>query len=176
MAKQSEILAQSRLTYYAKRSIIQEREMANGSRRSREYLLTQDDIKYVSGEAQAISIPTNILVFNSGNQTGFRDSDTKIYIRGDIFPDESSSNNRDLLSVRATLAHEYYGHYKAHPSPYEIGDWRDEFNASYHAAIDAPTLSDEERARLMIDAYDRAKEAGQNLEYDKIARRLIYGY
>ena len=56
------------------------------------------------------------------------------------------------------------------------GDWRDEFNASYHAAIDAPNLSDEDRARLMIDAYDRAKEAGQNLEYDKIARRLIYGY
>lgn len=176
IAKESEILAQRRLTYDEKRGIIQKRNMANGGRRSRNYVLTSSDITFVNNEAKAIGIPNGILVFNSGNQTGFRDSDTQIYIKGDIFPDNNSNKNRDLLSVRATLAHEYYGHYKAHPSPYGIGDWRDEFNASYRAAIDAPNLSDEDRARLMIDAYERAEEAGQKLEYDKIARRLIYGY
>jgi len=28
----------------------------------------------------------------------------------------------------------------------------------------------------MIDAYDRAREAGKMMEYDETARRIIYGY
>ena len=174
--KLAQIVHKPSIDKLAESGIIESRNMANGGRRSRSYVLTTDDIAFVNNEAEAIGIPTDILVFNSGNQTGFRDSDTRIYIRGDIFPDNNSNKNRDLLSVRATLAHEYYGHYKAHPSPYDIGDWRDEFNASYRAAIDTPNLSDEDRARLMIDAYERAEEAGQKQEYDEIARRLIYGY
>ena len=74
------------------------------------------------------------------------------------------------------LAHEYYGHYLHHPSEYAIGDWRDEFRASYTAAVDAPNLSDEDRINLMLDAYDRAKEAGTFTGYDDIARRIIYGF
>lgn len=155
---------------------IDNRNMANGQRRNRSYELTSDDISFVTAEAELIGIPTNVLKFNSGNQTGFSDFDEIIRIRGDIFPDDKSTNNRDTLSVRAVLAHEYYGHFKAHPSPYDVGDWRDEFYASYNAAINAPNLSDEDRAKLMVDAYDRAKEAGEYLEYDETARRLIYGY
>jgi hypothetical protein len=97
-------------------------------------------------------------------------------VRGDILPDLQSNNLRDNLSSKAVLAHEYYGHYKAYPSKFKIGDWRDEFNASYRAAIDTPNLSDEERRSLMLDAFDRAKEAGVNVKYNKMARRLIYGY
>ncbi len=91
-------------------------------------------------------------------------------------PDITSTENRDRLSIAALLAHEYYGHYKAHLSPYKPDDWRDEFHASYRAALDAPDLTNEERRMLMIDAYERAKKAGEFTGYDAIARRLIYGY
>ena len=155
---------------------IVDRGMANGKRRDRSYILTDDDISYVTAEAEAIDIPSEVLNFNVGNQTGFSDFYGVINIRGDIFPDESSSHNRDTLSVRAVLAHEYYGHYKAYPSPYLPGDWRDEFHASYNAAVHTPNLSDTDRGKLMVDAYDRAREAGVILDYDTTARRLIYGY
>lgn len=80
------------------------------------------------------------------------------------------------MSSKAVLAHEYYGHYLHHPSEYDIGDWRDEFRASYDAAVKSPNLSDEERRDLMIDAFDRARDAGITVEYDEVARRIIYGF
>jgi hypothetical protein len=61
----------------------------------------------------------------------------------------------------AVLAHEYYGHYKFSPSEFKSGDWRDEMRASYIAALKAPNLSDKDRAYLILDAYERAKEAGR---------------
>lgn len=123
-----------------------------------------------------LNIDESILKFNSGVRTGFSDQRGCINIRGDILPDIDSTVVRDRMSQKAVLAHEYYGHYKNHPSEYDIGDWRDEFRASYDAAVNAPSLSDEERAHLMIDAYDRAREAGQFLDYDEVARRIIYGH
>ena len=69
-----------------------------------------------------------------------------------------------------------YGHRANNPSEYEINDWRNEFRASYDAAVNAPNLSQQDRAKLMVDAYDRAREAGVLIEYDKVAKRLIYGY
>ena len=65
---------------------------------------------------------------------------------------------------------------KSHPSKYKVGDWRDEYNASRNAAINTPNLTEQERADLMVDAYDRAKEAGVDLQFDDIARRIIYGF
>ena len=38
-----------------------------------------------------------------------------------------------------------------------------------------PYLSDEERAMLILDAYDRAKEAGIYLDYNDKAREILYG-
>ena len=80
------------------------------------------------------------------------------------------------MSPRAVLAHEYYGHLMNYPSEYDIGDWRDEYKASRDAALNAPGLSEKERQDLMVDAYDRAVEAGVTLEHDEEARRIIYGY
>ena len=80
------------------------------------------------------------------------------------------------MSVRAVLAHEYYGHRANSPSEYPVDNWRDEFRASYDAAVNAPNLSDRDRADLMVDAYDRARENGDMIEYDEMARRIIYGY
>lgn len=158
-------------------SIIKEtREMANGLRTSPMRILNADEIISILKDAEEIGLPIDILKFNEGNQTGFSDRYQVIYIRGDILPDISSMNLRDNLSQKSVLAHEYYGHYKAHPSKFRIGDWRDEFRASYRAAVDAPGLDDEERRMLMLDAYDRAKEAGVTVRYNKTARRIIYGY
>ena len=78
--------------------------------------------------------------------------------------------------MRCVLAHEYFGHYENHPSAFRVSDWRDEFRASYSAALNTPNLNDDERRMLMLDAYDRAKEAGVPVKYNKIARRIIYGY
>ena len=111
-----------------------------------------------------MDIPVDILSFNTGTQTGFVDGTKIIHIRGDIIPDKESTNNRD------------YGHYMNDPSQFRIGDWRDEFRASYSASINAPGLTDMDRRMLMLDAYDRAKEAGVPVKYNKNARRIIYGY
>ena len=69
---------EKRLTEEQNRGIIKEREMANGHRRSRDYFLNDEDISFVNSEAQEIGVPLDILRFNSGVQTGFRDSDQKI--------------------------------------------------------------------------------------------------
>ena len=150
--------------------------MSNGLRTSPFYILTKEEIESIKRDAKELDIPENILRFNQGNQTGFLDKNMKINVRGDILPDKSSNIVRDILSQKAVLVHEYYGHYKNHPSQFRIGDWRDEFRASYCAAIYAPNLSGEERRLLMLDAYDRAREANVSVRYNKKARRLIYGY
>lgn len=155
---------------------ISDRRMANGLRTSPYHVLTDEEIKSIKTDADSIGIPEEVLVFNEGFQTGFSDKHNLIYVRGDVLPDLNSSNLRDRLSQKAVLAHEYYGHFKNHPSSFKVGDWRDEFRASYRAALDTPNLSDDERRMLMLDAFDRAKEAGVSVKYNKQARRLIYGY
>lgn len=151
------------------------RNMSSGNRRSAYHILTDDEITSIKDDAKALNIPQDILRFNEGYNTGFSERYMSITVRGDVLPDLDSTYLRDRLSPRAVLAHEYYGHYKQHPSKFRVGDWRDEFRASYRAAIDAPGLSDEERITLMLDAYDRAKEAGVNVKYNRKARELIYG-
>ena len=158
------------------RGIINSRNMANGMRQSPFVVLEDEQIEKIQQYANELDIPVDILSFNTGTQTGFVDGTKIIHIRGDIIPDKESTNNRDLLSEKAVLAHEYYGHYMNDPSQFRIGDWRDEFRASYSASINAPGLTDMDRRMLMLDAYDRAKEAGVPVKYNKNARRIIYGY
>lgn len=152
-----------------------ERSMAMGLRQPPSRILTDEEIETLKSEAQSIGIPTEVLAFNQGRRTGFMDADGTISVRGDVLPDLTSSIARDRMSSRAVLAHEYYGHYMSHPSEYANGDWRDEFRASYNAAMNAPNLSDEERGHLILDAYDRAKQAGEFTGYDETARRILYG-
>lgn len=156
--------------------LFENRKMANGNRVSPQHILSKTEIDSITEDAKDIGIPTYILNFNIGSQTGYSDLSNVIHIRGDVLPDVSSVVNRDLLSQKAVLAHEYYGHYLSNPSKFRIGDWRDEFQASYKAAINTPNLSDAERRMLMLDAYDRAKEAGVVAKYNKKARMIIYGY
>lgn len=152
------------------------RYFANGLRRDANYVLDDEDIRYVVEQAISIGIPEHVLRFNHGTQTGVVDLAGKINIRGDIFPDDRSSENRDTMTVRAVLAHEYYGHYAHIGTAYAEGDWRDEFRASYRAAIDTPNLSDIERASLMIDAWQRGYDAGVELKITPAYRKIVYGY
>lgn len=158
------------------RQIASQRTLAMGLRTEPSKILDEEEIKSIKEDAKALNIDENILVFNSGKQTGFVDSKMIINIRGDILPDTRSVMPRDIMSARAALAHEYYGHYMHHPSRFRVGDWRDEFRASYMAAVNAPNLTDEDRSLLMLDAFDRAKEAGVSIKYNSVARRVIHGY
>ncbi len=158
------------------RGIINERNMAMGMRQPASHILTEDEISSILRDAEELGIDRRLLHINTGIRTGFSEVAGAVNIRGDILPDMNSKIARDRMSQRAVLAHEYYGHYQHNPSEYKTGDWRDEFRASYDAAVKAPNLSPEDRGLFMIDAYDRAREAGEFLEYDAVAKRLIYGY
>lgn len=116
-------------------------------------------------------------------------SDGKVHIKGNVFPDEYSSHPRDRLSVRAVLAHEYYGH-RPYRKQYLKEDndtnsdaldriiaraWADEFRASYMAAKNAPNLSNLDRTLLIQDALSRAEEAGVTIKHNDYIRRVLYG-
>ena len=162
--------------------ISEDRGMANGMRNTSKTPLTDEEIGYVRSEILRIEADPTVFVFNDEDHikdsTCYNYVADQVFVTRNVFPDERfvSSHPRDNMSVAAVLAHEYYGHYKSHPSKYEPEDWRDEFQASHNAAVNTPNLTDEERAHLMIDAYDRAKEAGAFEGYDETARRIIYGF
>lgn len=150
------------------------RGFANGPRRSPFIALSSEEIEEIKNEAETIGIPTSVLRFNEGEKTGYSDYKNVIYVRGDVFPSEYAINPNSIISSRAALAHEYYGHY-LHHDEFPPGSWEDEYWASRYAALNAPNLSDEERRLLMIDAYERASSAGVVLKYDQEARRIVYG-
>lgn len=170
---------------------IQETHTAAGNRRSPFYQLTNEEIEYVKSEIKAINGNIDDFIFNSNMVRGtcFLASDGKVHIKGNIFPDESSSHPRDIMSVRAVLAHEYYGHrpYRQQyikedndTSPEAINKimsraWADEFRASYMAAKNAPNLSSEDRYLLVRDSLSRAEEAGVSIKYNDFIRRVLYG-
>lgn len=170
---------------------VEEKHTAAGNRKSPLYELTEQDIEYVKSEIEAIKANLNDFVFNSNAVRGtcFLASDDKVHIKGNIFPDESSKHPRDIMSVRAVLAHEYYGHrpYREQyiredndTSPDSISRimsraWADEFRASYMAAKNAPNLSNDDRYLLMRDALSRAEEAGVSIKYNDFIRRVLYG-
>ena len=148
---------------------------ASGLRRSPALDLSSEDIECLKREIQTIGADESVFRFNEGKRTGFSDRTGTINIRGDVFPDMNSTHPRDCMSERAVLAHEFYGHYTFAPSIFEADDWRDEFRASYVAAIRTPNLSDDDRRLLMLDAYERARETGRYYDYSEKAREIIYG-
>jgi hypothetical protein len=148
---------------------------ASGLRRSPYLELTPEDIEFLKSEIKAIGADESVFRFNEGSKTAYSDRTGNINVRGDVFPDLNSIHPRDVMSERAVLAHEYYGHYCFSPSGFRTGDWRDEFRASYIAAIKTPNLTDDDRRLLVLDAYERAREAGKFYKYSQKAREIIYG-
>ena len=164
---------------------------ASGNRRSPFYVLNAKEIEEIKQEIRAINADEKDFVFNSDTTKGtcFLASDGKVHIKGNIFPDEYSDHPRDKMSVRAVLAHEYYGH-KPYRQQYLREDsatssdalnkifanaWADEFRASYMAAKNAPNLSDNDRRLLVMDSLTRAQEAGVSIRYNDFIRRVLYG-
>lgn len=155
---------------------ISERDMANGLRKPASHILNDEEIQFVKSEINAIGADESIFRFNSGNQTGYVDSVDIINIRGDVFPDQLSNHPRDCMSVRAVVAHEYYGHRQYRNTKQQIGSWNDEFRASYMAAKNCPNLSDIDRYHLICDAVERTREHGVTIKYNSYMRKVLYGY
>jgi len=152
------------------------REMTCGLRKSPFISLTDSEIRHLKGEIAAIGADDSVFMFNAGAKTGYDDKTDKVFLRSDIFPNLASLHPRDLMSERAVLAHEYYGHRVNRGTKLTIGAWNDEFRASYMAAKNAPGLSHEDRRYLILDAIERASKAGIKITYNDFMRRAIYGY
>lgn len=158
------------------RAIMNKREMANGLRNNPNLHLTEEQIVSLKGDIRAIGADESVFVFNSGARTSYSDEVDTIFVRGDVFSYPRSTHPRDLMSARAVLAHEYYGHRANKGTKLPVGAWNDEFRASYMAARDAPGISDEDRRYLVLDAIDRAKSAGVTITLNEFMRRTVYGF
>ena len=153
-----------------------ERNMANGLRKSPKIKLTEDDKKHLLSEINAINADPNKFVFRDGVGTGYSDERDVVFVSSNVFPSQDSSKiARDRMSERAVLAHEYYGYRANRGTVLEAGSWNDEFRASYMAAKNCPNLSDQDRYYLVLDALDRAKEAGVTIRNNDFIRRVLYG-
>lgn len=153
-----------------------EKRSARGLRKSPLVDLTNKEIEFLKDEVNAIKADESVFDFNQGGTTGYSDEDDIITVRANVFPDENSVHPRDLMSARAVLAHEYYGHRVNRGTNLARGSWNDEFRASYMAAKYTPNLSHQDRVYLIMDALERAKEAGVNIRYNEKIRRILYGF
>lgn len=169
-----------------------DKDMANGMRDTSKTPLSESEINYVKSEIQKIGADLSVFVFNDEehltSSTCYNFVEDKIYVTRNVFPDEKygSTHPRDLMSVGAVLAHEYFGHrpYRdEYLSDMEQGDdyhttpiWQDECRASINAAKTAHNLTDRDKSNLVMDAIYRAKEFGHLIEMDDFMKEVVYGY
>ena len=160
----------------AERGIMSDRGMANGLRRDYHLPLADSEKEFILREIQAIDADPSVFVFRDFSPTGYSDKRDKVYVSSSVFPSaDGSVHPTDLLSVRAALAHEYYGHRRYRNTKLRPGAWNDEFRASYMAAKTCPNLSDADRAALIRDALYRAQSAGVSVKLNPFMRRCLYG-
>ena len=154
------------------------RGLPSGLRRSPYYILSDAEIEVLQTDIKALQADSNVFKFNIGRRTSYNDESDEVRIRGYVLPDKNSTHPRDIMSARAVLAHEYYGHrpYRNAKKPLPYGSWNDEFRASYMAAMNAPGLTDDDRKYLILDALERARTAGVNITYNSFIRKVLYGY
>ena len=94
----------------------QTKDMANGMRDMSRRPLSADEIDFVKSEIRRIEADESVFVFNDedhqNGSTCYNFIDDKIYVTRNVFPDTKygSTHPRDIMSVGAVLAHEYYGH------------------------------------------------------------------
>ena len=165
-----------------------------GLRKPPSHYLSEDEVQQLKDDIHSIGADESIFIFNSVFVRGtcYRPQDDKIHVKGNVLSDYNSAHPRDLMSPRAVLAHEYYGHKpyrEQYLSEFELLDlsedeflltlsnreWADEFRASYMAAKSSPGLSDDEKYYLILDALERAKEANVSISYNDFIRRVLYG-
>lgn len=150
--------------------------MANGLRKSPFIPLSEEDKRHLLREIEAINANPSVFIFRDEYGSGYSDKRDVVFVSSNIFPsNDGSKHPRDLMSERAALAHEYYGHRAYRGTKVPKGAWNDEFRASYMAAKNCPNLTDEDRRYLVLDALERAKEAGVSIQHNDFIRRLLYG-
>jgi hypothetical protein len=148
---------------------------AGGQRRPALELIEPAEMARLRQEFADLGGDPEILRFNKGAQTSFVDDVDRINVRGDINSVEGARHPRSAMSSRAVLGHEL-GHRAHRGTKLPVGAWNDEFRASYWAARNLPTLSDEDRIHLVMDAMERAREAHVPVKANAFMRRILYGY
>jgi len=147
---------------------------ANGLRQGMRKL-TESEIEHLKSEIRAIEADISVFDFDNYKVTGYMDDVDVISVASNVFPDLTSNHPRDLMSERAVLAHEYYGHRAFRGTTLLPQSGEDEYRASMTAAKNSPNLSDEDRRYLVLDALDRAQTAGIEVHHDDFIRRTVYG-
>lgn len=171
---------------------LNDKDMANGMRDTSKTPLSDAEIEFVKSEIRRIGADESIFVFNDEDHitvsTCYNFIDDLIYVTRNVFPDEKygSTHPRDLMSVGAVLAHEYYGHRfyrEEYLYDYSQGEgyqttemWQDECRASITAAKLAKNLTERDKSNLVMDAIYRAKEYGHLIEMDDFMKEVLYGY
>lgn len=169
-----------------------DKDMANGMRDTSATPLSQDEINYVLSEIRRIGADESIFIFNDESHqhqsTCYNFVVDRVYVTRNVFPDDKygSTHPRDLMSVGAVLAHEYYGHryyrdeylsdLETGPTYHTTPVWQDECRASITAAKLAQNLTERDKSNLVMDAIYRAKEFGQLIEMDDFMKEVVYGY
>lgn len=173
------------------RPITKNKEMANGMRNTSRTPLTDEEIEFVKREIRAINADETIFVFNDpehiARSTCYDYAKDRVFVTRNVFPDDKygSIHPRDIMSVRAVLAHEYYGH-RTYRQEYLSDDakgdgyhttelWQDECRASITAAKVTPNLSEKDKCDLVQDAIFRADEAFHYIELDDFMKGVLYG-
>ncbi len=171
---------------------VNDKDMANGMRDISKTPLSDEEIALVKDEIKRIGADESVFVFNDeehmGTSTCYNFVEDKIYVTRNVFPDNKygSTHPRDLMSVGAVLAHEYFGHRpyrKEYLEDIKYGDdyhttpvWQDECRASINAAKSARNLTEKDKCNLIMDAIYRAKEFGHLIEMDDFMKEAVYGY
>lgn len=146
-----------------------DKNMANGMRDMSRTPLTNAEIVYVKSEIQKIGAEEKVFVFNDEEHihlsTCYNFIEDRIYVTRNVFPDTKygSIHPRDLMSVRAVLAHEYYGHrtyrgeyiadYLKGPNFYTTEIWKDECRASIGTIT---YVGEESQERNQVDRNNRS--------------------
>lgn len=169
-----------------------DKDMSNGMRDMSRTPLTESEIQYIKSEIKRIQADESVFIFNDPehiqSSTCYNYVEDKVYVTRNVFPDlkYGSAHPRDIMSVGAVLAHEYYGHrtYRdEYMSDREKGvnyhtteEWQDECRASITAAKSAPGLTQKDKSDLVMDAVYRADEYNHYIEMDGFMKEAVYGY
>lgn len=169
-----------------------DREMSQGMRDMSRTPLTDDEIDIVKKEIHRIKADESIFIFNDpdhiATSTCYNFIYDRVFVTRNVFPDlkYGSTHPRDLMSIGAVLAHEYYGHrsfreeyikdYKCGNGTHTVPVWQDECRASITAAKIAPNLTERDKSNLIMDAIYRAQEYNHRIELDSFMKEVLYGY
>ena len=164
-----------------------DKNMSNGLRMYGKDPLTDEEINFIKKEIQRIEAFDDVFVFNDKKHlsyTCYNSGKDIVYVGRNVFPDTKygSFHPRDLMSVGAVLAHEYYGH-RTYRQEYlddvksgkvSTLEWEDECRASITAARIGKGLTAMDRSYLIQDAIKRAEEFGQWIELDDFMKEVLY--